>query len=687
MESNDILAKLLANENINVVRGQVTTASFNIATRTLVLPQWKDLDVVTEEMLILHEVGHALFTTDEYAESQKDRPRSFGHYLNVVEDARIERKMKDRYPGARKTFISGYADLLARDFFEIAGRDLTAYNFIDRINLYFKLGTKCGVKFSKSEINFIYDIEKTDTIKDVIELTERLYAFCKQNAEEEIETSKYASDIDDYEDNSEEEDDLDDQLEGNYGYSDEESEEGEEGEEDESNLESDSEPDENDIEKKLQSETMQSLDSKLQDTADVDTEFHYYEPSFHEEDSGNECIVEYKTVLSELTNSLSEDSFAYYLNKASELRRDNASIINNMVKEFEMRKSASNWKRARTAKTGQIDAKKLYGYQIKDELFKQLTVIKDGKKHGMLFLLDWSGSMGDYMNETIGQLINLAMFARRINIPFQVFAFTSQYRSAYPLGVSKNAKGLGNAHNVSLLEFFSDRMNESEFNKMITFLIARPYHYARNYGLGGTPLNEALLYLTDYIGKFIQQRSVEKMVLITLTDGEGGRIVGENRLDSRQYRVESNKHVSVRNFIKDPITGKQYTITDDSNTQTRVFLTIIKDRYNVSNVGFNLVANRRHDLYHLSHYVLNRDIDLHKMQLDLRANRFVEVSNGAYDHYYVIDIKGLRVENNIDLSAVNSDMSAAKASRAFAKAIGTNKTSRVVLNQFVSEVA
>lgn len=682
MESNDILAKLLANENINIVRGQVTTASFNIATRTLVLPQWKNLEAVTEEMLILHEVGHALFTTDEYSESQKDRPRSFGHYLNVVEDARIERKMKDRYPGARKTFIGGYADLAARDFFEIAGRNLTAYNFIDRINLYFKLGAKCGVKFSKSEINFIYDIEKTDTIKDVIELTERLHAFCKENAEEEVETAKFNSNLDDYEDNSDEEDDLDDQLESNYDYSDGESEE-----EDESNSESESDDDDDDIEKKLQSETMQSLDSKLQDTADVDTEFNYYEPAFHQEDLGDECVVEYKTVLSELTDSISEDSFAYYSNKASQLRRDNASIINNMVKEFEMRKSASNWKRARTAKTGQIDAKKLYGYQIKDELFKQLTVIKDGKKHGMLFLLDWSGSMGDYMNETIGQLINLAMFARRINIPFQVFAFTSQYRDPYPIGVSKNAKGLGNANNVSLLEFFSDRMNESEFNKMITFLIARPYYYARKYGLGGTPLNEALLYLTDYIGKFIQQRSVEKMVLITLTDGEGGRIIGEHRLDSLQYRTESNKRVNVRNFIKDPITGKQYTITDDSNTQTRVLLTIIKDRYNVSNIGFNLVANRRHSLYRLAHYVLDSDIDLYKMQLDLRANRFVEVSNGAYNHYYVIDIKGLRVENNIDLSGVNSDMSAARASRVFAKAIGSNKTSRVVLNQFVSEVA
>jgi len=683
MESNDILAKLLANENINVVRGQVTTASFNIGTRTLVLPQWKNLEAVTEEMLILHEVGHALFTTDEYAESQKDHPRSFGHYLNVVEDARIERKMKDRYPGARKTFIAGYADLAARDFFEIAGRDLTAYNFIDRINLYFKLGAKCGVKFSKSEINFIYDIEKTDSIKDAIELTERLYAFCKQNAEEEIETSKITQNLDDEDDSDE--DDLDDQLEGNYDYSDEE------GEEEES--ESDINSGENDIEKKLQSETMQSLDSKLQDSADVDTEFNYYEPAFHQNDLDDELIVEYKTVLRELTDSISEDSFQFYSNKASQLRRDNASIINNMVKEFEMRKSASNWKRARTAKTGQIDTKKLYGYQIKDELFKQLTVIKDGKKHGMLFLLDWSGSMGDYMNETIGQLINLAMFARRINIPFQVFAFTSAYRSTYShldkpeYDESKNIKGLGNAYNVSLLELFSDRMNESEFNKMVTFLISRPYYYSRNYGLGGTPLNEALLYLTDYIGKFIQQRSVEKMVLITLTDGEGGRIVGERRLDVRQYNVESNKHINVRNFIKDPITGKQYTITDDSNTQTRVLLTIIKDRYNVSNIGFNLVSNRRHELFRLSYYILNKDIDLHKMQLDLRANRFVEVSNGAYDHYYVIDIKGLRVENNIDLSAVNSDMSAAKASRVFAKAIGTNKTSRVVLNQFVSEVA
>jgi len=142
----EIYAKLLATENIAVIRARVSTASFDIKNRVLTLPQWKDMSPIVEGMLIGHEVGHALYTTDGYIDPIKEDPK-LRSYMNVIEDVRIEKLMKRKYPGIRKTMTLGYQELNERDFFGVKKvQDLSTLNLIDRINLYFKAGFSCGVK-------------------------------------------------------------------------------------------------------------------------------------------------------------------------------------------------------------------------------------------------------------------------------------------------------------------------------------------------------------------------------------------------------------------------------------------------------------------------------------------------------------------------------------------------------------
>jgi hypothetical protein len=68
-------------------------------------------------------------------------------------------------------------------------------------------------------------------------------------------------------------------------------------------------------------------------------------------------------------------------------------VVNYLVKEFEMRKSATLYKRAQTSKIGSLDMKKIWSYKLSDDLFKRVMTLPEGKNHGMIFLLDWSGSM------------------------------------------------------------------------------------------------------------------------------------------------------------------------------------------------------------------------------------------------------------------------------------------------------
>ena len=111
------LAKLLATENISVEHKKVKTAYFDVKSRLLVLPIWKDMNEDITDLLIAHEVGHALFTPQdgwEDAVIERKIPKSF---CNVIEDARIEKLIKRRYPGLSQSFIKGYRDLINNDFF------------------------------------------------------------------------------------------------------------------------------------------------------------------------------------------------------------------------------------------------------------------------------------------------------------------------------------------------------------------------------------------------------------------------------------------------------------------------------------------------------------------------------------------------------------------------------------------
>ena len=142
-EVKGTLAKLLATENLIVEHRVVDTASFDVDRRVLVLPIWDVSDRVYN-MLVGHEVGHALYTPNTDW-STLEVPKG---YINITEDARIEKLMKRKFPGLSKDFFEGYKQLDEDDFFDVADNDVTRLLLIDRINLYFKIGAHRPVSYT-----------------------------------------------------------------------------------------------------------------------------------------------------------------------------------------------------------------------------------------------------------------------------------------------------------------------------------------------------------------------------------------------------------------------------------------------------------------------------------------------------------------------------------------------------------
>ena len=179
------LAKLLATEDIVVEHKHVETAQFNVDTRVLTLPIWEKASNYVYDMLVGHEVGHALFTPNE------DPPKHVPHnFLNVCEDARIEKLMKRRYLGIAKSFYRGYSELHDKDFFEVADEDLSTFNLADRANLYFKIGSFLPISFSDAEKEIINLIQNAETFTDTLAAAETLYHFCKQELQQQEQSQE-----------------------------------------------------------------------------------------------------------------------------------------------------------------------------------------------------------------------------------------------------------------------------------------------------------------------------------------------------------------------------------------------------------------------------------------------------------------------------------------------------------------
>ncbi len=709
MQATDLSARLLATENLTVVRSNVPTASFDIKSRVLTLPMWKEMTPEIEDMLVGHEVGHALYTLDKYIKPIQDNPK-LKSYMNILEDVRIEKLIKRKYPGLRKRMNEGYKQLNEKDFFGISKvPSLDALNLIDRINLYFKAGFQCGVKFDQDEKNFVNRAERTETIDEVIELAHDIYAYAKEQAEKKKQQRAEAGEDEDDDglDGDEEYMDLDIDLDGDDWNP-------EDGEEESDKSASGKGAGQDETEDDLESATERAFAQRLEELADQTTEYRYHKI----EPLPYDVVVGYKQVLKDLTFDFNEHAIgSYYHNRVygskteeqylesqnqavNKFKSDSLSSVNYLIKEFEMKKSAQLYKRAQVSKIGSLDMRKVYAYQLQDDLFKRVTTLPQGKNHGMVMMIDWSGSMADVIMDTIKQVVNLAMFCNKAQIPYRVFAFTSQYsdlnyeeirekryvhsRALRDRIVANPNDSVLDGSGFNLLELFSNKMTTSEFNSMIKKLLDPRVFWHRGYDLGGTPLNEALLWTYNNIGEYMKNNRIEKMNFITLSDGAGGSMQASGGITRYSY---GNK---VKHLVRDPVTKKTYPFGYDSSQQTETILKMIKDRYNIRTIGFYICSNRRRSLEcalkdNVYDYKGNSSLAIDEMRKAFRDQGFYSLRGTGRDDLFIVPADKTQIDEG-ELT-VSSDMSSRKLATSLGKFLNTKKTSRVLLSRFIGYVA
>ena len=642
-ESKSILAKLLAAEGISVFHDpKAETAMFDVRNRNLVLPVWKDMTDDIYDMLVGHEVGHALFTPYDRikedatvsagpwcADAQIIGGDSHGHiamsYLNIVEDARIEKMMKIKFPGLRRDFVSAYNKLDARDFF---GAHAKKPRFlIDRINLHFKMGvaaeTTLNISFSPKEQVFVDRITNANTYDEVVQIVKDIWDYEIENSKNPPQSMpEYVPSEGDGGGGERNEGESKESTEGSSGIS------GGKGGKHTSGpsmpethnkyLESCKDLVNKDVKQsKYRIMPTAKLKNIIITTDEINHMMDSYSSSFGKSNKSSELAVQ----------QFRENAV---LQTKKFIRESNKSVAV-LVKQFEMRKAADAHKRTLTAKTGILDTIKMVKYKFDDDVFARHLTIRAGKNHGIVMFIDWSSSMTNIIDDTVKQCFLIALFCKKCNIPFDVYAFSSVNIRAE---INKHALDYPNADwnsnlceddlkyanswtadgqdlqtvlqadrenddddvvekhymhfdNFSLLHFVSSKMPMKE----MTDAMANMFQITASYGrssresyymvnpvlrLSGTPLNECIVAATDIVNLFRETYNLQVVSTIMLTDGEGGGgnfYRGTDKDNEHSYCIHEKKKITYdisKILVKEDTTSRGRYCSVDTKILLRI---------------------------------------------------------------------------------------------------------------------
>ena len=728
-ENKSTLARLLAKENIIVTQTSKPTAYFDVKSRTLALPNWKIKGQSVMDMLIGHEVGHALYTPEDAIEKFKAKcPGVPFDICNIVEDIRIERLVQDAYPGLPRVFTEAYNKLVEADFFQIGDKDIGSLKFADRLNLRGKIGKISDIPLTEDEELIYQKCLAAETYDEVLDICAEIAESFKEEPEEpendependeaqndETSTDEGDSDNEGESENGESnEDETDDGSEASDGEPEDSQDDSDvdadssssdikaddNAEDSESNDESDSADAAEASEKlsELVSETQEKFDSNLENQV-INPKDQGYAPAMApRRESIYDNICDYKTLIADREKAIAhnnpfidEEVHSAFKATADELRKKTKKKASILAREFERRKAAYQYSRSTESRTGMIDVNKLHSYKLTDEVFLSKSLLADAKSHGMIFLLDYSGSMGGVITDVIEQTLNLVEFCRMVGIPYDVYSFTSAWRSSKTWlsgGSYTPAPTEIDLQDVLMIRHLSSEMNKSDFKKASDnlwmqvalkgsrTLVTAPYEE-----LGGTPLDAALTAMYTLVKDFIAKNKVQKTMFVTLTDGDSQNFKFDEPGTGWNYAPKVNLKTSDKSFL----ISRGHT--------TRDLIEMIGSIPTVTTMGFYLPQNKRE---------LNRQITMisgynsktkTKLMKNHKKDGHIEVSNRkGYDTYYILGAVSID-DSEFKVKDINDDIATSKRAQTqlakqFASHNSGNKKSRVLMNSIATKVA
>jgi len=547
--SLSIFARALATENLSFsFDAEAPTASFDVKTRHLVMPVWNVSDTL-QTMLVAHEISHALWTPYERSEELMKQAEADGfvakllhRICNVIEDVRIEKMMKAKYPGTRRDFFLGYKEVVDSDLFKFSEMDIAKVGLINRMNIHFKWGIPgfLNVNLSDEEQGIADLIDAVQTFDEAFQLAKALYKHpsmdeMRKKYEEQQQNGSGKGDPSDAKRGKEQTEGLGMiDMEGGF------------------------------VRKTGETFTATTLTiSPIQNVSDQ--------------------IITTDDLLSEFEQ---QSHLPLTITSYREFVKDSDSFVRQLVAQFERRKAADEIRRERPKQTGMLNLDRLHQYRTHDDIFLSKIIKQDGKNHGICFFLDCSGSMGNTISDCFLQILQLVWFCEKAKIPFEVFGFTemgmmgergridsetlramiakgdnSPYQSQYApkfVNLRPNSLMYGGC---KLIQLASSSDDAAKRERLLAFLYEAIVMKVRNrvFSLGSTPTVEAMMIGSQFMQKWVADKKIQIPTVMVVTDGQPNGVyfqsehMGSGR-DSVPYTAIGGTSLTVNNEILQQVT-------------------------------------------------------------------------------------------------------------------------------------
>jgi hypothetical protein len=776
-DSQTKLAKLLAKENIQVAIGNYSTAFFDVKNRILGLPTWNTTNKYVSDLLIGHEVGHALHTPeDAIVRFRIELPGVPFDIGNIVEDIRIERLIKSNYPGLVYSFKEGYNHFVKNDFFKVDGTDLSTLGFADRLNIHAKIGEFVDVPLNSVERDIYNRCYTAETYDDVLDICKEIAKMIKNepqpqqkqksksdpsgeknpsagndSADQESEgdqesqddsqkstqKSKKKDDVDSKEDSDSKDGSSanDDSSSDGEDLKDASATESKQQSSEESDEKTASESEDSDgdaanneaLSKELESQTMKSVDENIKALQDNDNTSFIANPPYLKDLLSTIIPIEEVMRDRRETNPVNYNAILHsevFTTEWKTFKSHTEKSISSLVKEFERRKAAYQYSRSKQSRTGSIDVNRLYSYKYEDQIFKSVTSLADAKSHGMIFFIDYSGSMQGTIDRVIDQTLQLVYFCKAVAIPFEVYGFTTTdefYGTDPSRSVECKLPGYNMKFNdVKIINVLSSKLNKNNFDLACRELKAQCPQYHRlvtqswsggRFPLGGaherfsgTPLVETVIVAHEIVKKFKSEYPIQKLNVIFLTDGEERPVQFSKNSLGEKY--EKPVKMENSNNIKITIEGKtlEFKCRHSRNMYAAV-INNLKTTLGVTTIGF-FIANyksdySKHCIAAIQHSGKYKDITwtdacakFKTLQRTSKKDKCVSIDSGFnFDSYFVFESKNdLNIDDDGEFEIGDFEDSTAvssqnKIARAFTKYTSEKRLSRVFLNKFTQTIA
>ena len=692
--SLSIFAKALASENLSFsFSKEAETASFDVKSRHLVMPMWDVTDTV-KTMLVAHEISHALWTPYERSEELMKAAIADGYnamllqrIANVIEDVRIEKLMKQKFPGTRRDFFLGYKEIAELDLFGFKKMDLPKAGFLNRLNIHFKFGIPgfIPMTFEGNEQEVVDMIDGVVNFDQVFEVAKFLYNHpSMKELREKMEAAAAKGD--------------------------------KQGEKEQKKMVGDK--------NEVPGEFMRKNGDYYNDGVVTITGVKNL----------SEYIISTESILNDFNGN--EGNNTLNLDEYRKFVRESDAFVRQLVAQFERKKAADEIRRERPKQTGMLNLDRLHQYKTHDDIFLSKIVKQDGKNHGIVFMLDFSGSMGCTIGHAYLQVLQLVWFCEKAKIPFEVFGFTDVYclkipgyEEAYrewqksnPTGFSYDFDQVWNAGKLKrecptamevgsarLMNIASSKDDAAKRERLCAFIyeayVTQTRAASRLISLNGTPTVECVSLASQFMVDWVKENNIQIPTIMVVTDGCCNHI-NTLKSDNLYHFSTEQSSLTVANEILDTIyvVPAKYVKSGLPNAMIGSMLDSLRNKLNARCVGMYVMSGRSLGIRAYEQFCMSaeeqeklRDAQSYQGSPLEASDRFKAATEAfkegclvlhedtfpGYDSYFLIQTpKPVK-----DEEATTTTGNFTKVKNAFIKTMGKRAGSRVFLSRYVDIVA